>query len=70
MKDAIKKSKKTADKVLSVNKTPVAHGVGRRKSSVARVWLRNGDGKIIINTKKFESYFLLSTLHHLFFFEL
>jgi small subunit ribosomal protein S9 len=57
MKDVIKKSKKIAEKGLSVNKTPVSHGVGRRKSSTARVWLRNGDGKITINTKNFESYF-------------
>ena len=33
------------------------HGVGRRKSSVARVWLKSGKGDILINGKKYESYF-------------
>ena len=29
--------------------SPVAHGVGRRKTAVARVWLRRGDGQISVN---------------------
>jgi small subunit ribosomal protein S9 len=36
---------------------PLAHGVGRRKSSVARVWLRAGKGAIIVNGKDFKEYF-------------
>lgn len=32
-------------------------GTGRRKTSVARVFLREGNGTIIINGKKLESYF-------------
>ena len=35
----------------------VSHGVGRRKSSVARVWLRRGKGDINVNGKKFVDYF-------------
>ncbi len=31
--------------------------VGRRKNSVARVILRNGDGKVTINKREFENYF-------------
>ncbi len=31
--------------------------VGRRKTSTARVILRNGSGNVIINDKNFESYF-------------
>jgi small subunit ribosomal protein S9 len=31
--------------------------VGRRKTSVARVWLRPGDGSININNSEFETYF-------------
>lgn len=34
-----------------------AHGVGRRKSSVAKVWVMPGDGKIVINGKSFDQYF-------------
>ena len=33
------------------------YGTGRRKTSIARVWLRDGDGKISINDKSVESYF-------------
>lgn len=33
------------------------HGVGRRKSSVARVWMKNGKGKILVNGKDFKEYF-------------
>lgn len=32
-------------------------GTGRRKSSVARVFLRPGSGKITINGREFENYF-------------
>jgi len=31
--------------------------IGRRKTSVARVILRNGNGKITINDKEFENFF-------------
>ena len=37
---------------------PVAHGVGRRKSSVARVWLRRGGkGALLVNGREYQSYF-------------
>ena len=32
-------------------------GTGRRKSSVARVYLRNGSGKIIVNRKPLQNFF-------------
>ncbi len=32
-------------------------GTGRRKSSVARVRLRAGSGKIVVNGREFEAYF-------------
>jgi small subunit ribosomal protein S9 len=35
----------------------IFHGVGRRKSSVARVWLKLGSGKIDVNGKDYLSYF-------------
>lgn len=37
-------------------------GTGRRKSSVARVFLRNGNGNIVVNSKPLEEYFNLETL--------
>ena len=33
------------------------HGVGRRKSSVARVWLKPGKGEILVNGKTYDKYF-------------
>ena len=45
-------------KVSKVSQPPVSHGVGRRKSSVARVWAyRGGTGKIIVNGKDVKEYF-------------
>ena len=32
-------------------------GTGRRKTSVARVYLRPGSGKIVVNRRDFEEYF-------------
>jgi len=34
------------------------YGTGRRKSSVARVFLRPGSGKMTVNRKPFEQYFV------------
>jgi small subunit ribosomal protein S9 len=34
------------------------YGTGRRKSSVARVFLRPGSGKFTVNDKPFETYFV------------
>ncbi len=39
---------------MSVN---VAQGTGRRKTSVARVYLRQGTGSVVINGKPLEEYF-------------
>jgi small subunit ribosomal protein S9 len=44
----VKKDKITGD----------ALGTGRRKSSVARVRVRAGNGKIVINSRPFEEYFV------------
>lgn len=35
---------------------------GRRKTSVARVWIKPGNGQITINKRPFEEYFTLETL--------
>lgn len=37
-------------------------GVGKRKSSVARLFLMPGDGQITINTRTFDDYFGRATL--------
>lgn len=33
------------------------YGTGRRKTSIARVWLRTGDGKVLINNREASEYF-------------
>ena len=56
-----KVAKVAKEKIETVRKssgTPVAHAVGRRKKSVARVWLRpGGKGNLFVNGKKFTDYF-------------
>lgn len=52
---------KTAVKKIAAAKksttAPISQGVGRRKSSVARVWLRTGKGNFMVNGKEVLSYF-------------
>jgi small subunit ribosomal protein S9 len=36
---------------------PIAHGVGRRKAAVARVWLRHGKSGITVNGRTHTEYF-------------
>jgi small subunit ribosomal protein S9 len=38
------------------------YGTGRRKTSVARVYLRPGNGAVVINRRGFETYFPNETL--------
>ena len=42
--------------------TPYFYGTGRRKSSVARVRVYNGTGKITVNDRDIDDYFGLETL--------
>lgn len=44
------------------DKTPFFYGTGRRKSSVARVRLYKGTGKVVINGRDIDDYFGLDTL--------
>ncbi|ARP51195.1 MULTISPECIES: 30S ribosomal protein S9 [Caproicibacterium] len=44
------------------DKTPYFYGTGRRKSSVARVRLYPGTGKVTINDRSIDDYFGLDTL--------
>lgn len=42
----------------------VINALGRRKTSVARVYLSSGKGNITINDRPMEEYFALATLHY------
>ena len=48
-------AKKTVEKKEIVN---LGYGTGRRKTSVARVYLREGNGNIIVNGKAIDEYFV------------
>jgi len=41
------------------------HATGKRKSAVARVYLRPGNGRITVNQRDFEEYFPLETTRNL-----
>jgi len=50
-------AKSSAPKAKSTKVPPLAYGTGRRKSSVARVWVKTGSGKITVNGRPLEVYF-------------
>ena len=41
------------------------HAVGKRKSAVARVYLRPGNGRIVVNQRDFQEYFPVETTRNL-----
>jgi small subunit ribosomal protein S9 len=41
------------------------HAVGKRKSAVARVYLRPGSGRIVVNQRDFQEYFPVETTRNL-----
>ena len=41
---------------MAAKNNPVYYGTGRRKSSVARVYITAGTGKIIVNDKDVNEY--------------
>ncbi len=45
----------------------IYHGVGKRKTSVARVWMKPGTGRIVINKRDFEDYIPRESLRKLVF---
>ena len=40
-----------------VDKQGRAYATGKRKNAVARVWIKPGSGKIVVNTKPVEQFF-------------
>ena len=41
----------------NINMKDSKYATGRRKKSIAKVWLKKGSGKIIVNGKNYEDYF-------------
>jgi small subunit ribosomal protein S9 len=46
---------------MSVNYGTYNYGTGRRKSAVARVFMKSGNGKIVVNGKPVDEYFARET---------
>lgn len=44
-----------------MNNTPYFYGTGRRKSAIARVFMKRGSGKIIVNGKELDKFFSRET---------
>lgn len=44
-------------RVRKVDEKGRAYGTGRRKCSIARVWIQPGSGKFLVNDKEFDVYF-------------
>ncbi len=42
----------------------VIHKIGRRKTAVARIYLKDGSGKITVNKKDLNDYFTTATLQY------
>jgi len=43
--------------VQKLDKQGRAYATGKRKNAIARVWVRPGSGKIVVNDKEFVNYF-------------
>ncbi len=42
---------------MAVSETNISNGTGRRKNSVASVWVKPGTGKITVNKREMKEYF-------------
>tara|TARA_B100001250_G_scaffold37065_1_gene29643 strand:+ start:316 stop:522 length:207 start_codon:yes stop_codon:yes gene_type:complete len=54
--DNIENNSETINQIKLDNKDRV-YATGKRKNSIARVWLKRGDGKISVNGKTLDKYF-------------
>jgi small subunit ribosomal protein S9 len=43
--------------VQKLDKSGRAYATGKRKNAIARVWVKPGSGKIVVNDKEFATYF-------------
>ncbi len=42
---------------VSINVKDSKYATGRRKKSIAKIWLQKGSGQILVNGKKYDEYF-------------
>tara|TARA_S200000501_G_scaffold251060_1_gene235299 strand:+ start:584 stop:1024 length:441 start_codon:yes stop_codon:yes gene_type:complete len=43
--------------VSDISLKDIKYATGKRKTSIARIWLKKGTGKIIVNGRDYENYF-------------
>lgn len=55
--ERLKQEEAAKARVKQVDEKGRAYGTGRRKCSVARVWVQPGNGKFVVNDKEFDVYF-------------
>jgi len=51
--------------IQKLDKQGRAYATGKRKDAVARVWVKPGGGRIVVNTRDFETYFARPVLRML-----
>jgi small subunit ribosomal protein S9 len=49
--------KNVKSRTSATSNAPIAHGVGRRKAAIARVWVTRGKGAVAVNGKEVNLYF-------------
>ena len=55
--DNLEKTKNTEQQAININFKDSKYATGRRKTSIAKVWLKKGTGKIYVNGKIYSDYF-------------
>lgn len=59
--DAGQTENETQERVVEIDEHGRSYGTGRRKGSVARVWVKKGSGKVTVNGKDQADYFARKT---------
>ena len=55
--DNLEKTKNTEHQPINISFKDGKYATGRRKKSIARVWVKKGSGKILVNGKNMNTYF-------------
>ena len=60
--DLANKTSATDEAVSKIDAKGRVYGTGRRKEAVARVWIKPGNGDVVVNGRKLHDYFSRSVL--------
>ena len=53
-----------SENISDINSKDIMYATGKRKTSIAKIWLKKGSGKISINGKDFKDYFPTTSLQY------